>query len=269
MTPSEYLNRYHRLAYVLDDWTGGIAEVSRYVLGASGSVWDSRSLMLNGIAHELNSQPGATRVNAWHLPDSFVIDGSILHKRNIMHVYTGKASPDEMADVIWLAHRFGLITNPARPRRDSKSVERFVADTLGCDCNGLTGNYFGINPNTAIDSYAVASRRRRSVEDIRPGDVLISTVGGHREHIALVDSVGAGQSRGTHTVNIVEWGTQGQRNHSSSREVRFQTDSNGGGLFFEYTSRSQRHLNERGRRYVFGPPPADNAHRGYAMAAAA
>ena len=72
---------------------------------------------MSGIAAELNRTrtPGAHAMNWAHLPSEFVIDDYPLTKIAVVRVFMGKASPDEIKDVIWLAHRNGIITNAAAP----------------------------------------------------------------------------------------------------------------------------------------------------------
>ena len=261
MTPSQYLNQYHNLTYTLDDDSERVAHLERYQSGALGLPWAARVPVLEGIARELSSQPGARRISAWHLPPNFVIDVQALTSMGVMRVFMGKGSPDEIRDVIRLAHRFGIITNPARlTPPPNRTVAQYAADFLGLDCNAFVGNYFGMNPETEIPTYA-RTRRRRSVQEVRSGDVVISNVLlGNRyrpEHIALTEGFDGD------VLTIVEWGTAGQRHHTARRRVRTQTDEEGR-LYYDYVSQEPAHKDMNGRKY-FHAPPRTPFSRGYVL----
>lgn len=265
MRPSEYLQRYHSLGVGLDDWSFTSVALAQYVNGTDNPAWGARVPMLEGIAEELNAtrDPHETRARftAWNLPPQFTIEGMPISKMGVLRVYTGKGSPDEIADVVWLAHRFGLITNPAKPRRGSKPLTQYAAEYLGLDCNGLVGNFLGVNPDTSIDAYADHGRHRTAVSEIASGDVLISRVNNINEHIALIDEVVA---PGPPTqLTIVEWGQAGQNHHLNHVTVTFRQDERRY-LYYEYVSHTHHGQGKTGRKYVFAPPvPA--VPRGYAI----
>ena len=259
MTPSQYLDRYHNLAYVLDDDSEGTAHLSRYQSGASGAPWNARGAILEGIAQDLNRLPGQSHVSAWNLPTSFTIEDAALTRKGIVRAFMGKASPDELADVIWLAHRYGLIANPARTRPPpTRTVDQYVAEFLGLDCNAFVGNYYGLDPETEIPAYARGARRSATAQ-VFSGDVVISSVlvgtEWRREHIALTEGFEG------NVLTIVEWGTAGQRHHISHHRVQTQTNDRGE-LYYTYVSDEPAHRGFQGRKY-FHAPPRVPIHRGY------
>ncbi len=259
MTPSQYLDRYHNLAYTLDDDSTGVAHLSRYQSGDFGPCWNARGPILQGIARDLNHQPGYSHVSAWALPASFTIEDATLTQMGVLRAFMGKASPDELADVIWLAHRYGLIANPAHPRPPpTRTVEQYVTDFLGLDCNAFVGNYYGLNPETEIPTYQ-RSARRRTASEVSSGDIVVSTVviNGRRvgEHIALTEGFQGD------VLTMVEWGQEGQRHHISRHRVRTQIDEQGW-LYYDYVSLETRHRDMPGRKY-FHAPPRTPVHRGY------
>lgn len=259
MTPSQYLGSYHDLAYTLDDDSEGVAHLSRYQSGASGAPWHARGAIFEGIARDLNRQPGSSHVSAWNLPTTFTIEDGVLTRKGIVRAFMGKASPDELADVIWLAHRYGLITNPDHPTPPpNRTVDQYVADFLGLDCNAFVGNYFGLDPETEIPTYS-RSPRRGSTTAVLSGDVVVSvvTVGTRQvqEHIALTEGFDGD------VLTLVEWGAAGQRNHISHHHVRTAIDDRGH-LYYTYVSQEAAHQGLPGRKYFHAPPRTPD-HRGY------
>lgn len=267
MTPEQYLDRYHNLSVILDDNSTQTVHLSNYVSGCVPPYWPARGHILDGIARELNrtAVAGQPPVRASHLPAAFVIDNWMIDLMGVLRVFMGKGSPDEIADVLWLAHRFGLVTNPARPRANAVALDEYVRRYIGLDCNSFVGNYYGLNPETAIPAYSSHGRRRTDVHDLASGDVLVSvvTAGGAQEHIALVGRV---ESFGPPArFNVVEWGSAGQSSHVRQVERRFHTDD-GGAIYTDYVSQAAAHDGERGRKYVYSPP-CTPSHRGYQIQA--
>lgn len=130
-------------------------------------------------------------------------------------VFTGKGSPEEIANVLSLVYRYrqafarshsragGVLGACAQLIEENEGkpetlMQAFCDRYLGLDCNGFVGNYVRrVNPrlpgpSSNIQSFFDARRRLRTrAEDIELFDILIwpSSV-----HIAIVDEVGAGAS---------------------------------------------------------------------------
>ena len=149
---------------------------------------------------------------------------------SLVRVFTGKASPSEVKDALWLAHRYGFITNPNRKRSGSRTLKAYTDAFCGLDCNGFVGNFEGIDPHYR-SMYAAPSQRLSSVDDIEAGTTLVSHVPSRAKpwaHIAVIDAVIARGDPMTFTV--VQSGGPVQGVHSeiwtkAAKEI--MTDKNG------------------------------------------
>ncbi len=133
--------------------------------------------------------------NEWKNPSAppakFTVGDRSYGTKAIVEAFMGKGSPDQIADVLRLAHHFGFISNSAKksPKTPALSAQEYCDRYLGLDCNGFVGNYFGLDPNTIIGFYDVKSARRSSVQRAKEGDVLVwAQDGTGYPHIALLDS---------------------------------------------------------------------------------
>ncbi len=251
MTPTEFLGRYHNLAYTLGDGSTGFAQISRYQSGASGAPWAARGAVFAGIARDLRRQPGSEHVSAWNLPAAFSIEDRDFTRIGVTRVFMGKASPDEMTNVIWLAQRYGIINNAQVPTPPPNlTVQQYADAIIGLDCNAFVGHYYGLNPETEIPFYSRGARRR-SKEDVQSGDIVISVVefGGSliKEHIALTEGFQGD------TLTLVEWGSPGQNHHRSTHTVHTSNEANGD-LYYRYVSDEEAHRRSPGKKYFHAPP---------------
>ena len=94
------------------------------------------------------------------------LKGYVVTATSLVRVFTGKASPSEVKDALWLAHRYGFITNPNRKRSGSRTLKAYTDAFCGLSCNGFVGNFEGIDPGTSVDRYAAQSQRLSSVDDL-------------------------------------------------------------------------------------------------------
>lgn len=108
----------------------------------------------------------------------------------IVHVHTGKGSPQEISEVMSAA----VVTGVIHP----DSIYEYIDDHVGLDCNGFVGNWAAQNhikvagskasANLSLRYYASRNqdKKRRSIDEIRQGDVLVWVTD---PHIAAVEMV--------------------------------------------------------------------------------
>jgi hypothetical protein len=259
MTATEYLGRYHDIWAWQDDWSRQWVKLRKYVSGCSGDPWSARTPIINGLISE-----NPKKYN-WST-DYFTVDTFwTIASKTVVRCYCGKGSPDDLNDMIWLAHRYGRIFNLNNQKSTAKTMQEYVHAYLGQDCNGFVGNYFGIDPNTSIRTYA--GSRRKNVNEVQDNDVVVwyrpwrsSKKFGH---IGVVDRV-LNRSESTFQFQLVHWGrTDDDEGESEHRPdpftVKLYKDTHGeigdtgstrikGSLYFDLKEKS-------GTAKVFICPP--------------
>jgi hypothetical protein len=125
---------------------------------------------------------------------SRLIEGSFIDKLAVYDAFIGKASPARTADVIWLAHRYGLIKNPKRPRaiggyKPLMKAQDFCDKYTGLDCNGFVANYFGLDRTEAhtVDSFGPKDLRLERPEDVAARCSLVFFSGNVGKHIGVLE----------------------------------------------------------------------------------
>lgn len=246
--PEDYLKRYHSMIVQLDD-SMQYMKLRKYVSGSSGAAWDARTPIINGLIAETKA---AGKPASWVSSSFFVADGVIEYEipaLNIIHAYTGKGSPSEISDAVWMAHRFGQIINPKKPKASAVPLQTYADYYLGLDCNGFVGNYFGIDPNTSISEYQV--KRRKDVDTIKPNDVLCWYRAWKDAkkwgHIALIDTIYR-KDASSLDFKMVDWGVGAQDQHVKDRSKKLERDTDGS-LYFE-----QKEGDETAKVYICPPP---------------
>lgn len=183
MTPLEYMNSYLNLSVVLDNWAVEVASIDMYlnhgIQPRSGTAWKAGDLLLAEMSRETKARG---------VPAAYAIDGWPIRSINVRRPFMGKGSPQDLKDVLWLAHRYGFIKNPDRPRAGALSLKEYCRKYTGLDCNGFVGNYLARHHNTSIDVYGNPANRLTSVSQIRSGTSLVWVRGGKYPHIAVVNS---------------------------------------------------------------------------------
>ena len=130
----------------------------------------------------------------------------------VMHAFSGKGSPEQIRACLKIAGHF-----KKRLGRDwqekgtlSASLSSFYFENMGLDCSGFAGNYARavggtpLEPNSAIPSFAPAGKRRKKLDEILPGDLIIwgkrhiATIQGRRSdgHFDIVESSGETEVQG-------------------------------------------------------------------------
>jgi hypothetical protein len=180
--PALYMTlTYLHLFVRLDDNSVALVSIDRYLnAGITGNPTHPRAVragqekdgLLGAIARELKL-PGIP-------PLVLQIGGRTLNRHDIQMVFAGKGSPSQIRDILWLASRY---------RRTNPSLRFYCERYIGLDCNGFAGNYWGIDPNTPIDSYD--TNRRQKAAEVSIGDALIFYKKGAASpfHLAVVDDV--------------------------------------------------------------------------------
>lgn len=192
------------------------------------------------------------------------------YNMSFIRAFLGKGSPDEIADTLRVAMILGRIgsgrdanNKPAACQTAAEYSTKFM--TL--DCNGLTGNFYGINPETACSGYAVPARKRRRAADVEVGDVVVTLKNsGSYSHVALVahwDCPPESAEKGKVKLKLCEWGRSGgEDNHYTGEapvELEVRRGNHGSyGVGFTRTNESFR--------YIFAPPPPKaSGHRGWGL----
>src|ERR1051326_8533432 len=134
MSATTYMRRYLSCPVVLDNWEVETASIDKYlnhgIKPRADDAWTAKDTLMSELIRE-------TKTN-WKA-QQFEIEGSVIRTVNIVRVFTGKASPDQVSDALWLAHRYGLITNPEHKRHGSLSLKGYTDKYCGLDCNGFVG----------------------------------------------------------------------------------------------------------------------------------
>lgn len=117
-------------------------------------------------------------------------DSTFIRKSTIDDAFAGRATPDQLRQVLWLATYFGYIVAAEKAGKPKKCTAQQFADWyLGMDCTGFVSAFFGIAGGKSIERYDKdVSKRRRAVGEIRRSDVMIRKEGEIYKHIALVES---------------------------------------------------------------------------------
>jgi len=275
MTPKEYLDRYTSLD-VPDPNTGFTTTVN---ITGYGSGWgpeegcnrtdvgpvcnqeyNTRFVPALRVAHHGRNTPiGSTQfyfnqnsVGDFQPTEDFYVS-------SFVNAFVGKGSPDEITDTLRVAlavGRVGAGPDAAGGRHNAFSLQQYVDTYITLDCNGLVGNYYGIDPNTAVKSYANVGRRRLRARDVQVGDavVTIPTLSKKFEHVALIEywqCIGDTDDTGTALIKIVEWGEAGDEtvhytgDNPRQLPITFGPDRTYGVGF----------STEEGKfRYIFAPP---------------
>ena len=106
MSASDYMFQYRECTVVLDNWETETASIDKYlnhgIKPRADDAWAAKDSLLGAVVSETKG--------SWKDPQ-FVIEGYVVTAMSIVRVFTGKGSPSEVKDALWLAHRYGFITN--------------------------------------------------------------------------------------------------------------------------------------------------------------
>jgi hypothetical protein len=214
MTPREFMQFYRSLTVRLDDNQLVTVDVHQYLINkktkhhdpkAAHQMWLKISHRIDEqVKHENKEHPPAAGAEHSHVKQAGhphhghhkhsgmtrakligAIDASITEGL-LAAVSMGKGSPSAIKVYLRLAVRYGFAT--------SEGLQNFVDHYLGIDCSGFVSNYLvavgRLAPqqvvNTNARSYDVVTSRRRTVEDVKPLDILVWE---DHTHVAIIDSM--------------------------------------------------------------------------------
>lgn len=274
MSPKEYLDRYTNLVLTDPVTTFPVTvNINGYGSGWGPEAGCNRKDVGPGCSREYNLFFVAALRIAHHGTNTPIGSDRFYFNRNqvpnlepteefyvssFINAFVGKGSPDEICDTLRVARaigRIGVGQDPAGHARNKVTVQQYADAFMTLDCNGLVGNFYGINPNTPVSAYANASRRRMRGADIRVGDAVVTlSEVGKFEHVALIaEWTYAGPAdTGTAGVKLVEWGERGNESKhytglDASRVSATRGPNKNYGIGFPTPSGTKF-------RYIFAPP---------------
>jgi hypothetical protein len=226
MSAADYMFQYMECPVVLDNWEVETASIDKYlnhgIKPRADQAWTAKDALLGAVVDETKT--------SWKTPQ-FVIEGYTVTAASIVRVFTGKGSPSDVKDALWLAHRYGFITNPKRKRAGSRALKEYTDAFCGLDCNGFVGNFEGIDPSTSVDKFGALSQRLSSVDDVDAGTTLVWHGPGLPKpwaHIAVIDTVFARSDPMTFTVVQSGGPVQGVHSEFWTRTAKeIKTDKDG------------------------------------------
>jgi hypothetical protein len=180
VTPEEYAGKYLHLTAVLYDGTVKEVAIQKYL--NTGEAWNNpdaaKARPKAAVAEyfrllgKLNKELPGKKV-----PKQFILDGWSFDRESLQRCYSGKGSPAEIMDALWLANRCALL--------DASNVQDYCDSFLGLDCNGFCGNFVGEHrPVGAYDE-----NPRKDFATIATGDLIVFYNGVRNrtgKHIAAV-----------------------------------------------------------------------------------
>jgi hypothetical protein len=112
----------------------------------------------------------------------------IIYTAQLARVYTGKATPQLIAQALRLAEAFGLV------KPTVAAMQTYCDNYIGLDCNGFVGNYLRargctvVGPETPAFAYAFVppNWRLSKLTDVKAESVLVWKNAGH---VAIIDRI--------------------------------------------------------------------------------
>jgi hypothetical protein len=276
MSPARYVELYHDLAFD-DPRTGAptACEVSGYGSGWGPEAGCNRKSLGPDVATEFNQYftPALRKLHHGNAQTPCGAQFSFRQRTltnisadedffaaSLTRAFNGKGSPDEITDTLRLAlavGRIGAGTDANGKAAAHARLADYCAKFITLDCNGLTGNYYGIDPNTKVPDYASAARKRTDVSRIVQADALVTVTDTNtHKHIALVEecSVVTRNADGTGIVRlkIVEWGEAGALD--THRKIVMGPKGDGRVLVTKGPKYGLGFASGDGFRYFFAPP---------------
>lgn len=230
MLPSVYAENYLHLTA---DLHGQVAEVAidKYlnagIKGQHDAVPHPNDYRANRAIAEKDRLLGAIKNDLHirgHVPQMFEVDSFSFKLMDVVMPFFGKGSPSNIRDVLYLAAKYNHLA--------PGTAQQYCNQYLGLDCNGFVGNFWGINPSTAIAGYD--NHRRHEFDDVASGDALIfyhAGTTGSPYHIAAVDSVqsldGADARHATLNFTVTQSAGLELGVHTSSTQWRLSKSARG------------------------------------------
>lgn len=177
MNAEDYAKWYLGLPVMLFDGTIKQVAIKKYL--NTGDAWtnpDAAAARPKAAVAEYSRLLGALRTALGRKPSAtFDLDGWQFDRKGLQRAYSGKGSPAEIMDVLWLASRCRFL--------DINNVQDYCDHFLGLDCNGFVGNFIGQHMPVG----AFYQRPRRDFQLIAAGDLIIFFIGqpnSNGKHIA-------------------------------------------------------------------------------------
>lgn len=207
---------------------------------------------------------------SFHFTEAPLVDyfrAEQFYKMSYVRAFLGKGSPDEIVDTLRLAlavGRIGVDKDMGGRKPPKPTLQEYVKQYITLDCNGLTGNYYGIHPSTSIQTYAAPAKRRMSAQEVKMGDCIVTvTRAGGYQHVALVDEFTCPPTTDktpTCGIKICEWGQSGgEDKHYTGNVARMVKIERGPNAKYGIGFRSGTNF-----RYIFAPPQ-DPEPRGWGL----
>lgn len=266
MTPKEFMNKYRNMQLRLVDGRGIRVDVHQY-RNAKGMWGDTpvtgdhkctegfqqakpaieRKIQYYGM------RAGGSKYQLKTDKSEYVVIGSgakggiidpfqgqniLYNSGELLQVFDGKGSPDQISRALTFAADLGVVSEMLKRSYPSTQadVQRFADKYIGMDCNGFVGNYLkasgigDLGPSSDVYKFAPAARRKKRLEDVRAGDVLVwMKTESSASHVAIIDSVliehrDNGQLKALECI-IVE--SCGSSRDTSSAQLKADTDGLG------------------------------------------
>ncbi len=191
LSPVAFIQKYFHLPVTTDLLDNGnlefmawnfYAKIWHYQINGSGraatALHDAEAPLVTHMRKDAKANKGIVTVERQtYLPNPL--------NMLIWRCFVGKGSPEEIALTLRLAIRYGITS--VGGARD------FCDKYLGMDCSGFVSNYANsemgmkfVTENTPASSFAPVGKRRASLDDVRPLDVLVWT---DTNHVAIIDSL--------------------------------------------------------------------------------
>lgn len=225
MSPEEFANRYLNLTWSYRNKVIH-ASVHKY-LAMDADICDQRKITGSKKMKSMLMDAIKTAPDIKQTGDSFQIENkdpktplekTVIPQDHIDKTFRGKASPDQIEDVLWLAtHLKFIAADPGEPKvegREAAPPQKFADWYLGMDCSGFASNYLGRNENQpSIKSLDVGyeSMRRKTIDSIKQGDIMVSrdVAKNDYKHIAVVVSVMKRSDSAMKIFTVESYGYQG------------------------------------------------------------
>lgn len=210
MLPAEYVCRYGDIKVAADSETGkSPGRVNIHVYrnnGLTGTLGTTKAMGDGGPKDAIVGKiKEALKVK--HCPDTLTKVANVdnrdimVSSHKVVAVYTGKGSPEDISDILWLARHWDLVDvtqTAGAPKKHLRAdatwtLQHYCDDYVGLDCNGFVGNYVGnimgkagYTGNTPIPHYYDAGTVRTKIDDVQALDVMVWPDFGH---ITIIDSL--------------------------------------------------------------------------------
>jgi hypothetical protein len=185
MTPTAYMQRYMNMGVILDNFEIATVKNDRY---RNNGIASTRSPDADHVKDLINGSVAAESKTR-------MIENCFIDKLAVYDAFIGKASPESIVNVLWMAHRYGFIANPKKPKapggyKPLPKAQAFCDKYTGLDCNGFAANYYGLSrgEHISVGSFAPKDLRVKTVEEITAQCCLVYFKGGKDKHISVLES---------------------------------------------------------------------------------